>query len=79
MTFIFNEDGTAEMIYTEEIDLNELGKLDISRASHVEPTSDGKWTADMSPVNGPVLGPFDTRTEALQKEVKWLNENIFNK
>mgnify|MGYP001185070796 CR=1 FL=1 len=77
MILEFDTDGTAKMIYTEELDLNELGQLNISRASHVEPTADGKWTADMKPVGGPVLGPYDTRKEALEEEVKWLELNIF--
>ena len=72
----FNEDGTADTLYTEEINLKSLGDLHMKRASHVEPTEDGMRTADMSPVNGPVLGPFETRTIALQAEVKWLKENI---
>jgi len=77
MILEFDTDGSAKMIYTEELDLNELGQLNISRASHVEPTADGKWTADMKPVGGPVLGPYDTRKEALEEEVKWLELNIF--
>ena len=32
----------------------------------------GKWYADMSPVNGPVLGPFDSRSQALENEEIWL-------
>jgi hypothetical protein len=55
--------------------LTKHGRSTISRASFVEPSADNKWTADMAPVGGPVLGPFDTRSEALDKEVKWLNEN----
>jgi len=72
----FNEDGTADTLYTEEINLKSLGDLHMKRASHVEPTEDGMWTADMSPVNGPILGPFETRTIALQTEVEWLKKNI---
>ena len=44
-------------------------------ASHVEPAADGGrgWTADMTPVApGVVLGPFPTRTQALQAEIDWL-------
>lgn len=77
MIFEFNPNGTAKMIYTEEIDLNELGELNISRASHVEPTASGKWMADMSPVGGPTLGPYKTRKEALAEEIEWLEKNIF--
>lgn len=34
-----------------------------------------KWWADLLPVDGPVLGPFDTNTEALAAEVVWLKEH----
>ena len=29
-------------------------------------------TPDLRPVDGPVLGPFDRRSEALEAEVAWL-------
>ena len=45
------------------------------RASHVEPGPTG-WTADMAPVGGPVLGPFDTRQTALDAEVAWLRAHL---
>jgi hypothetical protein len=75
MTF---DSGVATTIYNEHIELENLGKMNITRASHVEPTGDGKWTADMTPVGGPILGPFEKRSIALDEEVKWLKENIFN-
>ena len=34
-----------------------------------------KWWADLLPVGGPVLGPFDTNTEALNAEVAYLKEH----
>lgn len=34
-----------------------------------------QWAADMGPSAGPVLGPFDTRADALAAEVAWLREN----
>jgi hypothetical protein len=33
------------------------------------------WWADMCPVGGPVLGPFDTRADALMAERQWLMAN----
>ena len=63
-------------IYGEELDLREIGKLQITRASHVEPDRDGFWWADMGPVGGPVLGPFKNRTEALQAETAQLSEAL---
>lgn len=88
-----NPDGTLNFIYDDETAqiLQELGMMEVKRASHVEPVtlllapspqasawgtaSDRllpRWQADMSPVGGPVLGPFKTREEALKAEHDWL-------
>ncbi len=64
--------GGIRCVYSEHVNLHELGRLSIQRGSHVEPTSDGQWTADLSPVHGPILGPFTTRTAALSAEEAWL-------
>ena len=64
--------GTVRCIYTESLNLASLGSLQVERASHVEPTDDGSWTADMSPVDGPLLGPFAMRSAALEAERTWL-------
>ena len=45
----------------------------VERASHVEPEG-GAWHADMAPVGGPVLGPFDERAQALDAERAWLRK-----
>jgi hypothetical protein len=58
-----NPGGRIRCVYGEEIDLGQLGRLSISRGSHVEPTTDGRWTADLSPVNGPRLGPYSSRSD----------------
>jgi len=47
----------------------------IQRGSHVDPTPDGQWQADLSPTGGPMLGPFPLRSEALAAESQWLEEN----
>ena len=72
MELVVGVDGMARCIYGEELELRELGKLQITRASHVEPDRGGFWWADMGPVGGPVLGPFRSRTEALGAERRWL-------
>ena len=74
MELMINSSGDIRCVYGEEVNLSELGRLSIQRGSHVEPTADGQWTADMSPVQGPQLGPFDCRTQALEAEVAWLNQ-----
>lgn len=74
MIFTVAPDGTVTTVYTEAVDLGELGRVHCSRASHVEPTPEGTWTADLAPVGGPVLGPFERRSEALAAEVAWLDQ-----
>jgi len=77
MKILIKPDGTTVFIYDDRLrSLMAEGKSEIRRASHVEPTKDGKWEADMSPVNGPILGPFETREEALREEVKWLEARL---
>jgi len=75
MELVVDADGDVRCIYDEALDLRELGKLQITRVSHVEPDRDGFWWADMGPVDGPVLGPFMNRTEALGAERGWLSRN----
>ena len=51
--------------------------VEIRRASHVEPTADGQWTADLSPIDGgPLLGPFPMRAEALAAEAEWITARL---
>ena len=75
MDLLIEPSGTVRCVFGEEIDLGQLGQLSIRRGSHVEPTPDGQWTADLAPVQGPLIGPFLTRTAALNAEVSWLQEH----
>ena len=72
MQLIVQPDGALRCIYGEAIDLHCLGRPSVSRASHVEPDRHGRWFADLSPVEGPILGPFDSRSQALAVENRWL-------
>ena len=75
MELIISSSGHARCVYSETLDLSVLGKLRIQRGSHVEPDQEGHWMADLSPVDGPLLGPFANRSDALRAEVAWLNEH----
>jgi len=75
MELAIRPDGTIHLIYTELIPLREFGSLLIRRASHVEPSPDGRWLADLSSVDGPKLGSFTSRSEALAAEVRWLEQH----
>jgi hypothetical protein len=78
MELVVDAGGSVRCIYGEEVDLREIGKLQITRASQVEPDAEGYWWADMGPVDGPMLGPFRSRSEALGAERGWLAERIPN-
>ena len=72
MQLLIKPDGGVRCLYDEILDLQGLGQLQIERGSHVEPDADGQWTADLSPVAGPLLGPFPNRSAALDAERDWL-------
>jgi hypothetical protein len=75
MQLIIEPGGVVQCIYSEAVDLAALGSPAISRASHVEPDQQGRWLADLSPIAGPTLGPFQNRSEALAAEHAWLETN----
>jgi len=75
MELIIETSGNFRCIYAESVDLHSLGNPQIIRASHVEPDPAGRWIADLAPVDGPTLGPFDKRTDALAAEVQWLRDH----
>ena len=61
-------------LYEEKVDLTSMGTLAIHRASHVEPDDQGQWWPDLSPMKGPMLGPFRYRSAALDAERRWLED-----
>ncbi len=73
MQLIIDPCGTVRCVYSEAIDLARLGRLTISRGSHVEADEAGCWFADLGPVSGPKLGPFAKRSNALKAESQWLD------
>ena len=75
MNLLITTAGTVRCVYDETIELGKIGPLTIQRGSNVEPDSDGRWWADLGPVDGPRLGPFHTRSVALDAERDWLNTN----
>lgn len=75
MQLVVAPNGTVRCVYSEEVELRSLGLATIQRGSQVEPDSSGSWQVDLSPVDGPLVGPFLKRSEALQAEVAWLEEH----
>lgn len=75
MQILIQADGGVRCLYDEMLDLHDIGRLQIDRGSHVEPDQQGNWTADLSPVGGPLLGPYRNRSDALQAEREWLETN----
>lgn len=75
MQLVVEPQGGIRCLYSETLPLATLGQVTIARGSHVEPTVDGLWLADLAPVGGPVLGPFPLRSDALAAEVVWLEQH----
>jgi hypothetical protein len=75
MQLVIDCRGIVRGVYGEAIDLPQLGDLTIRRASHVEPDAGRCWWADLTPVGGPTLGPFERRSEALKAELTWLEHH----
>ena len=73
MDLVIAPGGQVRCIYDEVIDLHQLGTLSISRASQVEPDAQGHWSAQV--IEGPTLGPFGARSDALVAEHAWLLAN----
>lgn len=73
MCFLIKDDGDVDCLYTDKINLKEIGKLDVSRASTVEWDNDIQgWVVDIL-IDGHKIGPFDSREDALCAEVEYLN------
>ena len=75
MVLVVAPGGQKHCLYDEALDLSAMGSVSIRRASHVEPDEHGQWWADLAPVQGPMLGPFLRRSEALKAEQVWLEEH----
>jgi hypothetical protein len=73
MDLVVKPSGEVTTLYSELFDLAALGLQRIERASHVEADDQGRWWAEI--INGPKLGPFDRRSQALGAEVAWLLEH----
>ena len=83
MQILIDAHGHLRCVYSEEIRLPSLGRITIRRGSHVEPerVSDGssQWIADLTPVAGPRLGPFEHRSQAVRAELNWLERHWLQK
>jgi len=73
---VIDPGGTVRVLYTEALDLSCLGRLQIRRASLIEPDALGRWYVDLQPAGGPCLGPFERRSQALAAETRWLEARL---
>lgn len=78
MELYISHQGLIRTIYDELLPFQCLGRVQIQRASHVEPDAAGNWWADLGPSGGPVLGPFPVRSVALDAEQEWLTRHVLH-
>ncbi len=65
-------EGSIRFLYDDAFaPLLREGDAVLFRASHIEPIGSA-WFADLSLVDGPMLGPFPLRADALAAEQEWL-------
>ena len=68
-------------LYTEEVSIGSMGRMAVTRASHVEYDSDVQawfvWTPDWELLDQPETG-FASRREALAFEERWANSNLLS-
>ena len=76
MDLFIRPNGDVTTLYDELLDLSALGAMHIARASHVEPDANGQWFAHL--IDGPTLGPYSKRSEALDAERQWLTDHVLN-
>jgi hypothetical protein len=77
VTVLITPAGAVRFLHDDRLaPLYAEGAAQLRRASHVEPTPDGRWTADLAPVGGPHLGPFALRQQALDAERAWLDTHL---
>lgn len=78
MNIKIEPNGEITAIYNDNlVELFKEGKTEIKRASHVEPNNEGMWVADLFPIGGPILGPYEKRKDALDAELEWLDDFLF--
>src|SRR6185437_13755391 len=75
MELLITLGGEVRCVYGDAIDLHVLGLPHIRRASTVEPDEQGRWWADLAPVQGPLLEPYAQRGQALDAEQQWLSRH----
>ena len=52
LELVVQPNGGVRCIYNEDINLSALGRVQIRRASHVEPSDNGRWFADLAVSGG---------------------------
>lgn len=68
-------DGIIRALHDDRLNLADIGRFRVARASWVEPDPNGRWWVDLDNSRGPILGPYSTRAEALRAEVAWLERH----
>lgn len=73
MDLFISPQGLIRSLYSDLVEFERLGHITIDRASHVEPDERGQWYAHI--IEGPTLGPFSKRGDAIAAEMTWLTAN----
>lgn len=75
MTLEILKDGTVRALYTDQIDLTNLGRINVKRASHVEFNNELSSWEVISAKTKRVLFSTCSREKALVWEIKYYSPN----
>jgi hypothetical protein len=81
---LINENGDVVSVYNDDMRdvYSALGDFTLERASHVEPTHDGRWLVDLSPFISRCKGLpymyafFEKRRDAIKFEIEWIRRHL---
>jgi hypothetical protein len=72
---VVGEDGVCRSLWTDLIDLTEIGTCHVERASNVEFNNETQmWEARL--LDGTLIGQDRSRSGAIQQEIDYLNERL---
>lgn len=75
MKVLITPSGKIRAVYSDQIELRDLGPCEIRRAASVEPTSNGMWEI-LSPEGKFLFGNYWKREDALRMETEIVESDL---
>ena len=74
---LIKKNGDLQCLYTDNVDLRKLGKLEVTRASNVEfDSTNGTWSVRLVETGKIIGSGFIKRKDAINYEIDYLNSTL---